>query len=370
MPNLKSLLQQNPSQRLAFVADADPSAIAEMLVAFANSEGGSLVLGIDATGRPGNILVDEDAAGALQTAETLCNPPIVAEWSQEETTEGIVVILRVERSERLHTLDDGRVVVRSGRENRTLTGPEIHALAATKVSGDYEAELVPGSDRSDLDDDLIEYYLEQRRGAQSPGSYLQREAAATDSLPSPRMARPRSAASCSLAKNPQAFLPHSRCVFVNFKTTSRWPMTKAGAISYGRREEIGGPLAKIIGRTYDVILQEMDKSAVVRGLKREEQLEYPASVVREVLVNAVCHRDYKLSGRAIEVRMYDDRLEITSPGGLPAYITVDNIVDEHYSRNPRLVNGLFQWQYIEELGLGVDHMFAEMAANGLPAAHL
>ncbi len=364
MPNLKSLIQQNPSQRLAFVADADPDAIAEMLVAFANSEGGSLVLGIDATGRPGNILVDEDAAGALQTAGTLCNPPIITEWSQEETPEGIVVLLRVERSERLHTLDDGRVVVRSGRENRTLTGPEIHALAATKVSGDYEAELVPGSDRSDLDDDLIEYYLEQRRG-RNPREVISKEKLLQQILAITPDGTPTVSGVLLFGQNPQAFLPHSRCVFVNFKH-EQVADARSGAISYGRREEIGGPLAKIIGRTYDVILQEMEKSAVVRGLKRDEQHEYPPSVVREVLVNAVCHRDYKLSGRAIEVRMYDDRLEVTSPGGLPAYITVENIVDEHYSRNPRLVNGLFQWQYIEELGLGVDHMFAEMAANGLP----
>jgi ATP-dependent DNA helicase RecG len=64
--------------------------------------------------------------------------------------------------------------------------------------------------------------------------------------------------------------------------------------------------------------------------------------------------------------MYTDRLEIISPGGLPAYITVDNIVDEHYSRNPRVVNGLYQWGYIEELGLGVDRMIEDMVAAGHP----
>jgi len=365
MPSLKSLIQQNPSQRLAFVADADADAIAEMLVAFANSEGGSLVLGIDATGRPGNILVDEDAASALQSAETLCHPPIITEWQQqEETPEGIVVILRVERSERLHTLDDGRVVVRSGRENRTLTGTEIHALASTKVTGDYETQSIPGADRSDLDDEMIDVYLEKRanRNKQevvSKGKLLQQIGAISAD------GTPTVSGILLFGKNPQAFLPHSRCVFVNFKH-EQVNDTEPGAISYGKREEIGGPLAKVIERTFELILNQMDKSAVVRRLEREEQFEYPPSVVREVLVNAVCHRDYKLSGRATEVRMYDDRLEITSPGGLPAYITVDNIVDEHYSRNPRLVNGLFQWKYIEELGLGVDLMFAEMAANGLP----
>ena len=142
------------------------------------------------------------------------------------------------------------------------------------------------------------------------------------------------------------------------------PRGAGGEFGYGRREEFIGPLPQIIDRAWRVIWEEMDKRSVVQGLKRVEQTEYPASAVREALVNAVAHRDYRLSGRSIEIRMYTDRLEITSPGGLPAHITLDNIVEEHYSRNPRIVNGLFQWGYIEELGLGIDRMFEDMLRDG------
>jgi len=90
------------------------------------------------------------------------------------------------------------------------------------------------------------------------------------------------------------------------------------------------------------------------------------TAIREALVNAVAHRDYQVRGRGIEVRMFSDRLEIYSPGELPGFITLDNIVDEHYSRNPRIVNGLYQWGYIEELGLGVDLMIEEMVNAGQP----
>jgi ATP-dependent DNA helicase RecG len=62
--------------------------------------------------------------------------------------------------------------------------------------------------------------------------------------------------------------------------------------------------------------------------------------------------------------MYADRLEIISPGGLPGYMTLDNLVEEHFSRNPRIVNGLYQWGYIEELGLGIDLMIEEMVEAG------
>jgi ATP-dependent DNA helicase RecG len=64
--------------------------------------------------------------------------------------------------------------------------------------------------------------------------------------------------------------------------------------------------------------------------------------------------------------MFADRMEVISPGSLPGYMTLDNLVEEHYSRNPRLVNGLYQWGYIEELGLGIDQMIEDMVRHGHP----
>lgn len=62
--------------------------------------------------------------------------------------------------------------------------------------------------------------------------------------------------------------------------------------------------------------------------------------------------------------MYANRLEIISPGGLPGYMTLENLIEEHFSRNPRIVNGLYQWGYIEELGLGIDMMYDQMVESG------
>jgi ATP-dependent DNA helicase RecG len=119
-------------------------------------------------------------------------------------------------------------------------------------------------------------------------------------------------------------------------------------------------------RAWQLVWEAMPVEAVVSGLKREEIPQYPQFAVREALINAICHRDYRLKGRRVEVRMYEDRLEVISPGGLPGYMTLDNLIDEHFSRNPRLVAGLFEWGYIEELGLGIDRMIEEMLQFGHP----
>ncbi len=386
MSDLRSLLDSEPGPRLAFLPSPNPDSLAETLVAFANGEGGSVVLGIDPDIGQADRLVGDEAEGVLRSALALCRPPMRTEWQQEETQNGAVIMLRVDRSSELHVLSDGRALVRRGSENRPLSPSELEMLVGNRAMGEFETEEVPGSTREDLDEDVIDEYLEKRqqrnpRGTLLPKNRLLQQIGAIGAGGTPTVS-----GMLLFGKEPQLFLPHGRAVFVKFddgpaafRTEERARLSQATgseasvylesdprSFGYGRREEITGPLARIVERGWRVIWEEMGKKAVVKGLQREDQTEYPPFAVREALVNAVCHRDYRLRGSSVEIHMRPDSLEIISPGGLPAYITVENIVEEHYSRNPRLVNGLYQWGYIEELGLGVDRMIEDMLAAGHP----
>lgn len=353
-----------PGQMQALMPDPDPKLLAETMVAFANSDGGTILIGANEDGRvTGQVFADE-VEMALQAAGEICRPPVEARWHQATAEDGPVFSIVVNRSPELHSLADGRVLVRTGANNRPLSGDEIRQLAATKSTGDYEAELAPGAERNDLDGEIIEQFIDKweerqhREWTRSADDLLTQIGALTEE------GRPTVAGVLLFASNPQAFLPQSGLTFVKFVGTE--PRGEDGHPGYGRREEIGGALPQIIRRAWQVVGEEMRKGAVVTELERKERTEYPVSAVREALVNAVAHRDYRLRGRRIEVRMFSDRMEITSPGGLPGFITVDNIVDEHFSRNPRIVSGLYQWGYIEELGLGVDLMIDEMVRAGHP----
>lgn len=330
-------------------------------MAFANGDGGLIVLGLDENGRATETIWEEEAEGALREAARRCRPPVPSEWQSIDTRHGTTIGISVPRSTELHTLDDGRVFVRSGSHNRLLTGDEVRALANSKNTAEFETEPVPGAQRDDLDDEIIRDYLEQRerRGAARSiaTEQLLYEIGATD-----REGRPTLVGILLFARNPQIFFPQSGIVFVKF--SGKEPRGDDGGVGYGRRDELRGPLARIIERAWNIIFEEMRVGATVEQLERQELLEYPRFAVREALVNAVAHRDYRVRGRRIEIRMYSDRLEIISPGGLPGYMTLDNLVEEHFSRNPRLVNGLYQWGYIEELGLGIDQMIEEMVQAG------
>jgi len=357
------MLNRKPGPRQAFLAEADPGALAECLVAFANGDGGVIVLGLDEQGNPGETIWEEEAEAALRTAAGLCRPPVTSQWQATETDQGVLISIQVKRSMELHSLDDGRILIRSGSQNRLLSGIEISQLAASKTTADIEADVVPGATQSDFDKAILDEYLAKReaRGASriGPLSELLFEIGAVDPHGNPTVA-----GILLFGRNPQAFLPQSGVVFVKFPSVE--PRGDDGRAGYGRRDEISGPLPRVVERTWNIIWEEMRVGAVVNDLQREELTEYPAFAVREALVNAAAHRDYRLRGRRIEIRMYSDRMEVISPGALPGYITVDNIVEEHFSRNPRLVSGLFQWGYIEELGLGIDRMIEEMVQAGHP----
>jgi ATP-dependent DNA helicase RecG len=352
-----------PGPRTVYLADTSLMPLAESLVALANSDGGLIVLGVGQDGRPTLDVWEEEAELALREAAALCDPPVPSQFQSVELPAGRFIGIHVPRSLALHSLVDGRVLVRRRDENRPLTGDEIRALAASRSTADFETEAVPGARADDLDTSILREYLdkrEERTAARPPNvSQLMYEIGATD-----REGNPTLIGLLLFGRNPQAFLPQSGVVFVRFPGTE--PRGEDGGIGYGRRVELTGPVARIIERAWAIVFDEMRVGATVSGLEREELLEYPRFAVREALVNAVAHRDYRIGGRRIEIRMYSDRLEIISPGALPGYMTIDNLVDEHFSRNPRLVNGLFQWGYIEELGLGIDQMIEEMLQAGHP----
>ncbi len=358
------LTKSGQGPRLAFIESPDPKIIAETLISFANTEGGTLVIGLNEIGAVSTKTTDaEKLEHALREAEAHCNPTVVVgNWEEHEADVGKVFSLRVPRSIELHALTDGRVLIRSGARNRPLGGQEILRLASAKNTGDFESEILPGLSRSNFSQAMIDEYLEKRaertkRPFSGDLKRLLEEIGATDND-----GKPTVTGALLFCEYPQQWLPQSSVVFAKF--VGKTPRGESGLAGYSRREELTGSLPRLVENAWNLVWSEMAVSAVVKGLEREERYEYPQFAVREAIVNAICHRDYRLKGRRIEIRMYSDRLEVISPGGLPGFITVENIKDEHFSRNPRIVNGLFQWGYIEELGLGIDRMMEVMKQAG------
>ena len=95
--------------------------------------------------------------------------------------------------------------------------------------------------------------------------------------------------------------------------------------------------------------------------------EYPEFVWKEVIVNATTHRDYSIKGTDIQIKMFDNRMEVESPGNLPGIVRLSNMRQVHFSRNPKIAAFLHEYDYVQEFGEGVDRMYREMEQAGLPA---
>jgi ATP-dependent DNA helicase RecG len=134
------------------------------------------------------------------------------------------------------------------------------------------------------------------------------------------------------------------------------------------RQEMVGNLIAQIGQAETFLLDNLRRTVQLGGnMERTEALEYPMEAARELVVNAIAHRDYSIQGDGIRLFLFANRFEVSSPGGLPGPVTVDNIVDERYSRNSIIVQVLADMGYIERLGYGVDRVIALMRDRGLPA---
>lgn len=115
------------------------------------------------------------------------------------------------------------------------------------------------------------------------------------------------------------------------------------------------------GRILDVVRQALD--FVGSQIKERTRLgedgrfvttpEYPEFAWKESIVNAIAHRDYSIKGTDIQVRMFDDRITVESPGSLPGIVRLNNLRTVHFSRNPKIAEFLHQYDYVKEFGEGV-----------------
>ena len=131
-----------------------------------------------------------------------------------------------------------------------------------------------------------------------------------------------------------------------------------------RDTTIEEPLLKIIDKAKGFIASQLREFTMlnVQTGKFQNVPEYPEFAWQEGIVNAVTHREYAMSGSYIKVSMYDDRLEIESPGKLPNIVTVANIRETRYSRNPRISRVLNEFGWVRELNEGVKRIYSDMEA--------
>ncbi len=343
-------LEEGQGALLAFLPTPDPETIAAAAVALANTDGGAIVIGLDKQGVYCGPLDGAEVARALRAAADCCTPPIPLGTPEIiGTPGGPALAVRVPRGRRVHALSDGSVLARSDFGNRALSGDEIRGLLSARANGDFEAEAVPGARIADLDPALLAAFMVAR------AKHLGRRS--TEDVPLDALGAITPDHGVTVAglllfgRAPARWLPQAGVQFTRY-------LGPAGDAHLVFERSFAAPLAPLLDQVWETVREQMRAPA-----GEPDALEYPAAAVREVLANAVCHRDYRLRER-ITVRVFADCLEVTSPGGLPAFLTTAHLVGGRYSRNPHLAGALTQWGYARGTGGGVLRILRAMDRQG------
>ncbi|MBN1967482.1 MAG: putative DNA binding domain-containing protein [Anaerolineae bacterium] len=335
--------------------------IAPILTAMANCDGGTLLLGI--APRTDRIAGVEDVDAAIDRvlrATLAVSPPLIIPLPSKVTV-GQFTLLAVEVPRGLpHVYAyDGRFYARQGTLNQPMDARSLRQMLVERGDVSFEEAAAHGATKDDLAWEQVETYVAGLRGlsGQSATDVLLKRGCL---IKEGEEVVPTNAGILLFGKDPQRFVRGSEI------TAARFAGIEMGDTF--TRQDIVGTLPDQLRRIETFLADNLRKEVKIgQTMAREEQFEYPMEAAREVVVNAVSHRNYGIQGDGIRLYIFSDHMEVTSPGGLPGPVTVENIVNERFSRNPIIVQVLADMGFIERLGYGVDRVMALMKSHGLSA---
>ncbi len=248
-----------------------------------------------------------------------------------------------------NTADD--VFLRIGDKSKKLSHEQINDLEYDKGERYFEEEIVERSSMTDIDIDLLDTYKKAINTNLSDEEVIEGRGLLDDG-------QLTTAGVLLFSKNPAKFFPNARLRFLRYEGIKAQTGQRLNLI---KDINVDGPIPRIIEESKLLIASQLrDFEILDRSGKFKKVPEYPEFAWLEGVVNALTHRDYTLRGEHIKVTMYDDRLEILSPGKLPNIVDLKNMKYTRYSRNPVIARILSELGWVKELNEGVKRIYEEM----------
>ena len=341
----------------------DLSAIGKALCAFANGDGGLIVVGIDDSGRIVGVNEDSDVLQERLTnfLHTGCSKPVTGMCGFQATPSGCVHWIHVRRHQRGYDPFSykGRFWIRRGRASVAPSPSELQELLNTFGLVFTEKQVVPTATVQGLDLDAFYSFMR----AQGKDTEEEPQTEIESDLHNASVAedfdgaiRPTLYGLMVFGNNPQVY-PHTTNLFIQsaaYKGTDRGSDVVLVGESKGR-------LVEQVRRSGDWV-RSLGWRERYHDFIREDIPIIPNIILREVLVNAVIHRDYSITGSKVQLEIFSDRIDVTSPGTLPNHMTVENARSggTARSRNEMMANAMVVWRFMEQRGRGWLMMRREM----------
>lgn len=338
--------------------------VVQMAVCMANGGGGTVVFGVadKARGRSEAILgvpLEIDINLLKKAVYDQTDPKITPVFENLSVLEGTgrLLLMHIYPGLPPYTDTAGRGTIRIGKECQPLTGTLRRKIAVETGETDFTAELIAPTHSTLLSPGGLETLRELARTERAPEDLLR--LGDLDLLDALGLVKGKklTRAAILLAGTEQAIrdhVPGHNWTFLQMKSD----------VEYGIREDRISPIPVSVRRVEELLLPFNPITTLQQGMFHFEYRTWPDIALREVLMNAFCHSDYRIAGPVL-VKLYSDRLEISNNGGLIGGINPDNILHHQpAARNPLLVEALTRLRLVNRSNLGVARMFSALLMEG------
>lgn len=369
----KSALEGPPSEKKPRPTKEISTNIAQTLVAFANADGGELLVGVEDTGTVTGL--NDFSANDLQLLENApaarvhIETPLPSVKKSRLLIDGkIVLYFSVPKStDYVHITSDGRCLQRQDLESAPVATEAIQLDRREKRSREYDRQFVDGVSADDLDLDLVKIVADQLLKGMSSEKCLQYLELAEYGMSQLRLRR---AALLLFAKSPAKWHPRLQVRILRVDGEKVLTGEDYNVLS---DQTINGNILTLVDSAWEALRPHLIQTKFEKGGRFEQRSIYPELACREALLNSIAHRDYSDEGRATEVYVFTDHLEIRNPGSLLSSIRVEDIIAQkgvHQSRNTHIARVLRELGYMRELGEGMRRIYELMHKNELAPPHI
>lgn len=358
--SLNTLIAQGENNALEFKsAQAHPDSLAKEMVAFANTQGGIILLGVEDDGVVSGLSGDKNhEEWVTNIARANVIPALDVIITRHVHDQKLVLQIDVPKGrDKPYQTRQFQFLIRVGSTNRIATQAELMRLFQQSGMFHYDLQGVDGTSIRDLNLSSIDAYFSSYQIDFQKEEDQARILLNTDILDD--QGRVTVGGLLMFGINPQRRLPNACISFAHF----------AGLELDDElldKQVVGGTLNLQVDTALAIIKNHIRQPSRIEGAKTVDQVfQYPEKVFRELLVNACVHRDYAIHGSRIRVFMFDDRIEFISPGRLPNTVSIEKLrLGVSFARNPVILKFMENLRYIDKLGRGLPMVYRTAVQAG------
>ena len=352
------LLSTGEGQGLEFKRSVS-SSVAREMVAFANAEGGRIIFGVDDKNRVVGIDEVNRTTSAVQSTARNCDPPILAAIHPIKIGDKSILVVDIPNGHKKpYACHDG-YFLRIGATSQKMNRDELVRFVQKNSPIHFDDMICPSFTSNDFDEKAYRSFLD--RAHIDTGGIDSLDVLRNLGLLGPKNdVEPvyKNATVLFFGKEPVRFIRQAIVTCVLFAGTDKSDILD--------RKDLDGNLAENVRQAMAFLKRHLSLRYEIKTLVREEILELPEQALREALLNAVSHRDYSISGAVVMVEIYRDRVEIVSPGGLPAGLKQSELGKRSVHRNPLIADMFHRLGEVERVGSGISRILGVAKAADVP----